>query len=145
MFNIYDIFSGWITISFGKHKSDIDHIPKDREVFCMSYIDDVKTIFDNLFILNEENKEKSFQFDLEGEDLTINTKLYEDKIFIECIYDYTIPTEKYIYTFTYKDFLKDYYEKMSSVKDLYIKEFAYIEENFKWENSNWKNIHKIIK
>lgn len=142
MFNIYFIQAGWMPISFGKRKLDTVGYTtaESREVAYLSYIDYAKDELDNLFNLSE-GMEKSYEFDLEGEDLKISTKLTSSTINIHLEYIYTdILPKEYNYSFPYIDFLKEYVEEFTYNRDTYIKDFHYDERDYKWENDNWNEI-----
>ena len=69
MFNIYSIYAGWMTVSFGERKDEgYTFTDKNGEVFHFSYLDDVKEQLDNLFNLDydDTSNKKDEEFDLEG-------------------------------------------------------------------------------
>lgn len=143
MFNIYFIQAGWMPISFGERKSDtIGYVgTNSREVAYLSYIDYAKDELDNLFNL-KQGQEKKYEFDLEGDDLEISTKLDQEQIKIHFEYVYSKEEEpyKFDYSFPYIDFLKDYVDEFSANKETYIKDFHYDERDYSWENENWNEI-----
>ena len=85
MFNIYDISAGWMDISFGERKTEDSDT---SDVFSLSYIDDVKDEFDNLFNLKGDETKK-YEFDLEGTVLEVETSLDNDYIVISCDHKYS--------------------------------------------------------
>lgn len=142
MFNIYFIQAGWMPISFGERKLDTIGYTggAPRDVAYLSYIEYAKDELDNLFDLSVD-EEKSYEFDLEGDDLKISTKLNGSMIDIHFEYVYSDELPKaYDYSFPYIDFLKEYVEEFTANKDTYIKDFHYDERDYKWENDNWDNI-----
>lgn len=145
MFNIYSIFAGWISVSFGERKdNDYSCTGKNGEIISFSYLDDVKEMLDNLFDL-EEGQRKVKEFDLEGDVIDIYTRLNNGTIYIICNYKYTENQEQYSYNFPYKNFLEEYVATMREYKDLYLREFAYHEEGYEWDNKYWNNIVRKIK
>ena len=145
MFNIYSIFAGWISVSFGERKNDdYSYTGKNGEVISFSYLDDVKEMLDNLFDL-KEGQRKTKEFDLEGDVIDIYTILNNDTIYIICNYKYTENQEQYSYSFSYRNFLKEYVATMQEHKELYLREFAYHEEDYRWDNKHWNNIIQKIK
>ena len=85
MFNIYSIFAGWFQMSFGERQEYPAWTAPNTEIFSLSYLDAVKEELDNLFHL-KHNQNKEYEFDLEGEDLLIETKRIYDQIIIKCTY-----------------------------------------------------------
>ena len=155
MFNIYSIFAGWMPISFGERKVDtidmhpdapIDPAATGRDIFWLSYINYVKDDLDNIFNLDIGEKKKC-EFDLEGEDIEINTELTSDgkEIKISIQYLYVDEPESFEYVFDYKEFLKDYVEEFEANKKAFIKDFHYDEKYKNWNNIDWKNIKEKIK
>lgn len=144
MFNIYSIFAGWISVSFGERKDeDYSYTGKNGEIISFSYLDDVKEMLDNLFDL-KEGQRKTKEFDLEGDVIDIYTRLNNNTIYIMCNYKYIDNQEQYSYSFPYKNFLKEYVTTMQEYKELYLQDFAYHEENYKWDNKYWDNIVQKI-
>ena len=112
MFNIYSIFAGWISVSFGERKdNDYSYTGENGEIISFSYLDDVKEMLDNLFDL-KEGQRKTKEFDLEGDVIDIYTILNNDTIYIICNYKYTENQEQYSYSFSYRNFLKEYVATM---------------------------------
>ena len=148
MFNIYSIYAGWMTVSFGERKDEgYSYTDKNGEVFHFSYLDDVKEQLDNLFNLDysDVKNKKDEEFDLEGEDVWIHTALWGDKIHIFCSYMYVDEPRDFHYIFDYKDFLKEYVETMKEYKEQYLKDFSYHESYYNWDNRNWEEIIEKIK
>ena len=147
MFHVYSIFAGWMSISFGDDKIFTGVDSEDREIFHLSYLDQVKEDLDCLFNLSytddKETKEKVF--DLEGEELLIKTYLYGDIIHIFCSYLSSEELKDYHYVFDYKEFIKDYVSIMTPLEKSYMKDFAYNEEDFIWETNDWKELKNKIK
>lgn len=144
MFNIYSIFAGWISVSFGERKDEnYSYTGKNGEIISFSYLDDVKEMLDNLFDL-KEGQRKTKEFDLEGDVIDIYTRLNNNTIYIMCNYKYIDNQEQYSYSFPYKNFLKEYVTTMQGYKELYLQDFAYHEENYKWDNKYWDNIVQKI-
>lgn len=147
MFNIYNIFAGWMAISFGERKEYYEgYTAPDEDMFHLSYLDYVKEDLDYLFNLsNHELKER--EFDLEGEDIRISTSLKNDSIHILVEYLYLDEGEekKYEYDFPYIDFLQSYTEEMIPNEENYKKNFAYHEPDFEWNTDDWKQILEKIK
>lgn len=137
MFNIYYVYAGWMPISFGKRKDYPEYTySKQDDTFFLSYLDYAKDELDNLFNLNEGNK-KSYTFDLEGDELLLETNLIGDTLNIAGKYLYNDDLEKYNYSFDYKTFLVEYIQEWNEYKNEYEKNFAYDFEDYKWENDNW--------
>lgn len=144
MFNIYSIFAGWVSVFFGERKDEnYSYTGKNGEIISFSYLDDVKEMLDNLFDL-KEGQRKTKEFDLEGDVIDIYTRLNNNTIYIMCNYKYIDNQEQYSYSFPYKNFLKEYVTTMQEYKELYLQDFAYHEENYKWDNKYWDNIVQKI-
>lgn len=147
MFNIYFIQAGWMPISFGKRKLDtVGYIgASSKEIIYTSYINYVKDDLDKCFNLDRHNRRQTCVLDLEGEDVSITTKLVGDKIDIKVKYLYAPRPSKFHYTFNYIDFLKSYVEEFTEKKDWYLKDFHYDEPDYSWENEDWLSILEKIK
>ena len=146
MFNIYSIYAGWMTVSFGERKNNYCFTHRNNEVVSLSYLDYVKQDLDYLFNL-KDGETKNREFDLEGEFIRITTTRRDEGITIKMKYLY-LPVGKektYEYNFPYQEFLKSYVDEMESQKESYIKDFAYHEENFEWNTNDWEEIVKKIK
>lgn len=146
MFNIYSIYAGWMTVSFGERKNNYCFTHRNNEVVSLSYLDYVKQDLDYLFNL-KDGETKNREFDLEGEFIRITTTRRDEGITIKMEYLYLpVGEEKiYEYNFPYQEFLKSYVDEMESQKESYIKDFAYNEENFEWNTNDWEEIVKKIK
>lgn len=140
MFNIYDISAGWMDISFGERKTEDSDT---SDVFSLSYIDDVKDEFDNLFNLKGDETKK-YEFDLEGTVLEVETSLDNDYIVISCDHKYSDDKPSvYKYFFKYEDFIRSYVKEIETYKKDYIKNFVYgDDEKGAWNNKDYIELQK---
>lgn len=143
MFNIYSIFAGWFQMSFGERQLYPGWTAPDNEIFGLSYLDRVKEELDNLFHL-KHNQYKKYQFDLEGEDLLIETRRVYDQIIIKCTYIHREEKTSYMYKCLYDRFLGDYIREIEEHKQEYLKEFAY-HDGCDWDNKHYMALKNIIK
>ena len=150
MFNIYYCFAGWMPISFGEKKVVPSYTEHNvRDLFFLSYIDDVKGELDNLFDFSKGQFPiyKEYEFDLEGENLKITTNVDMFKnnpnIKIKCEYIYSEEEEVYTYEFNYKEFLNNYIAEWKSHIEEYKKDFVYDEPDYDVYGEHWGNIRKL--
>lgn len=143
MFNIYSIFAGWFQMSFGERQEYPAWTAPNTEIFSLSYLDAVKEELDNLFHL-KHNQNKEYEFDLEGEDLLIETKRIYDQIIIKCTYIHRKEKTSYMYKCLYDRFIGDYIKEMEEHKQEYIKDFSY-HDVCNWDNKHYMALKNIIK
>lgn len=145
MFNVYNIFAGWMAISFGERKEYYEgYAAPNNDVVHLSYLDFVKEELDNLFNLSNEKPQKEYIFDLEGDDLQVTTSYENNKIKIKMKYLCSDKGE-YSYEFDYITFIKNYIEEMTPLEENYKKDFSYHEPDAEWNTEDWKQLLEKIK
>lgn len=132
MFEIRKIFAGWMDAKFSE----------SGNLFSFSYIQDVKADLDDLFLLNP-NEEKACDFDLEGEDIRVQTKRDDDIITIS-VSDANTGKPFGTYKHNYFNYVKEYVAQFRERQAVYITEFEYHDKDgYIWETNNWKRLEEI--
>ena len=130
MFGIDSIFAGWFYFN-------IDELENN---YSLSYLDCVKEELDDLFNLDiQEGKYKVFDMESFG-DLWVTAYRQYDTLNLVFTKIHAEEEISQLYRLDYDKFVKSYIESMEQYKDVYIKEFAYHQDDFVWDTEEYQQL-----